>query len=453
MSHLESASSRKSTTDDLPATDTLFTKIAWRIVPLLFLCYVYAYVDRVNVGMAQLQMKQTLPFGDLSYSIGASIFFVGYLLFEVPSNLMLEKIGARRTMLRIMLGWGAVSTCLMFVRSEPVFYALRFLLGAFEAGFFPGVILYLTYWFPAQRRGSIISIFLAAPVLSLLAMTPVSGAILRGFDGMAGLHGWQWLFLISGLPAILLGLVTFFALSDRPEQVTWLSDGEKSVLRKQLDSETTGVSTAAHASIRALLCDPKVYALSLVYLLFIGCVYSMIFWTPTLIKGWGINNLFWVGIYSAIPYLCGIVGMTLFGRHSDRTRERRWHFAGATGLSAAGLGITIVAQGSFTLSLLGLCVMTTGMVTLTPVFFTAVSEYVPKKTAAAGIALISSLGNLGASVIPPALVWINGRTGAPYTSLGLIIAMLLLSGGLLLIALRPARVARTELTGATRILE
>lgn len=414
------------------------SKIFWRMLPILFLCYVYAYIDRVNVGMAQLQMKQSLPFSDVSYSIGASIFFVGYLIFEVPSNLMLERIGARKTLLRIMVCWGAVSTAMLFVHSETSFYILRFLLGAFEAGFFPGVILFLTYWFPAQKRGAIVSTFLIAPSVSLIVMPPAAGAIMRGLNGAAGLAGWQWLFVISGLPAIVLGIVAFLMLDDGPEKASWLTAQEKSALRQQLDTEQKFVAEATHTSAKALLSDPRIYALAAVYFLFIGCVYSMIFWVPSLVKSWGISDLFLVGIFTAIPNICGIVGMLMIGRSSDRRHERRWHFFGATVMAAVGLAITVVSKGSFLPSLLGLCVMTIGTTALTPVFFTTAAEYVPKKTSAAGIAMISSLGNLGAVSIPPMLVWINGKTGAPYTSLMLMMAIFVLSGVVLLCGVRAA---------------
>lgn len=424
--------------NDEPENRTIATKVFWRIVPLLFLCYVVAYVDRVNVGMAQLQMKQALGFSDVAYSIGASIFFLGYLLFEIPSNVMLERIGVRKTLLRIMVCWGVVSAALLFVRGETSFYVLRFLLGAFEAGFFPGVILYLTYWFPAQKRGSIVSAFLVAPSVCLMVMPPVAGAIMRGLDGAAGLAGWQWLFLLSGLPAVVLGILTFVLLVDRPEQASWLSAPEKAALRQQLDTESRFVANATHASAKALLSDARIYALALVYFLFIGCIYSMIFWMPSLVKSWGIKDLFMVGVYTAIPNVLGIAGMLSFGRSSDRNRERRWHFFAATLLAAFGLAITAVSKGSFVPSLLGLCVMFIGTTTLTPIFFTTVAEYMPKKTAAAGIALVSSLGNLGSVSIPPVLVWINGKTGGPYTSLILMMGTFVLSGLILLVGVRAA---------------
>lgn len=417
----------------------LTRKLIWRIMPIILLCYIFSYIDRANISMAQLQMKQSLPFGDLSYSIGASLFFIGYLLFEVPSNLMLQRIGVRRTLLRILVCWGAVSAAMMFVRSEAMFYGLRFLVGAFEAGFFPGVILYLTYWFPSQRRGSIISVLLMAPSIALIVMPPVAGAIMRGLNGVAGLHGWQWLFLISGVPASLLGIAVFFLLVDRPEQAKWLTAEEKSTLQRELDAERKSVSNATHGSYGAMLRDARVYALSAVYFLFIGCVYAMVFWIPSLVKSWGIGDLFWVGIYAALPNVCGIVGMMLIGRSSDRRGERRWHFVAATVLAGLGLAVTAVVKGSFVPSLLGLCVMSVGTTALTPLFFTIVSEYFPKNTAAAGIATISSLGNLGAASIPPALVWINGKTGGVYTSLMLLMATYVLSGIVLLLAVKPTR--------------
>ncbi|RDU97984.1 MFS transporter [Trinickia dinghuensis] len=439
MSNPPTATHPSALHEDASQRTSLGKKLTWRILPILFICYVFSYIDRANIGMAQLQMKQTLPFSDLSYSIGASLFFVGYLLFEVPSNLMLQKSGARKTLIRILICWGAASAGMMFVRSEATFYGLRFLVGAFEAGFFPGVVLYLTYWFPSQRRGSIISAFLMAPSVALIAMPPAAGAIMRGMNGVAGLHGWQWLFVLSGVPASLLSIVVYFFLVDRPEQAKWLTAAEKAALAHELDTERKFVSNANHGSYGAMLRDPKIYALSLVYFLFIGSVYAMLFWMPSLVRSWGIADLFWVGIYSALPSVCGIVGMGLIGRSSDRLGERRWHFALATVLAGLGLAVTAVVKGTFVPSLIGLCVMMVGVMALTPLFFTIVSEYLPKKTAAAGIALVSSLGNLGAASMPPAVIWVNGKTGGPYTSLMLLTATFVLSGIVLLVAVRRNR--------------
>jgi D-galactonate transporter len=421
-----------------PADEALFSKIAWRLLPLLILCYVIAFLDRINIGFAQLAMKQTLPFSNEAYAFGAGVFFIGYLLFEVPSNLMLEKIGARKTLLRIMACWGICACLLMFVQTTTQFYILRFLLGAFEAGFFPGIILYLTYWFPGARRGKVIAVFMTATSLTNIISGPVSGSILKYMDGVLGHHGWQWMFVLQGLPAVILGVFAFFYLQDSPKKAHWLTTDEKTLLNRHLDTENQAVASASHGSIWALLRDPKIYTLAFVYSMFLGAIYTMLFWIPTLIKGWGVTDVFTVGLLSSLPPICGIIGCVLIGRSSDRHLERRWHFVFCTALAATGLLVTIIFQGNLVGSLAGLCIMMTGQASTTPLFFTATSEYIPKKTAAGGIALVSSLGNLGPSIMPLFTTWINSQTGSPVYSLYLVMALFLTAGLIIAVILRPA---------------
>jgi D-galactonate transporter len=421
------------------AAEAVYAKVGWRIMPLLVICYFIAYLDRINIGYAQLQMKQTLPFGDAVYGLGAGIFFVGYFLFEVPSNLMLEKIGARKTLLRIMFCWGIVAAGMMFVTTPMQFYVLRFLLGAFEAGFFPGIILYLTFWYPPARRGQMIAIFMTATTIAGVIAGPLSGGIMKWMDGINGWHGWQWLFIVQGLPASILGIVAFFYLQDKPKDAHWLQPGEKQLLQDHLDHDQGLVAGAGHGSMWQMLKDPKVYTLSLVYFLLLGATYTMVFWVPTLIKGWGIKDLFMIGIYAAIPNVVGVIGMVLIGRSSDRNKERRWHFFACTVVAAVGLGLTIATQGSFIGSMLGLCIAVIGIASATPLFFTVVSEYLSPAAAAGGIALISSLGNLGAAVSPSVTGAINAATGTPTASMYLVMALYLLSGILLIMAVRAVR--------------
>ena len=419
--------------------ESVYSKVAWRIMPLLVICYIIAFLDRINIGYAQLQMKQTLPFSDAVYGLGAGIFFIGYFLFEVPSNLMLEKIGARKTLLRIMFCWGIVATGMMFVQTPTQFYVMRFLLGAFEAGFFPGVILYLTFWFPGARRGQMIAIFMTATSLASIIAGPLCGAIMKWMDGINGWHGWQWLFLVQGLPASVLGIVCFFYLQDKPEQAHWLDTREKKVLRDHLEHDRGLVASAGHGSIWQMLKDPKVYTLALVYFLLLGATYTMVFWLPTLIKSWGITDLFMIGIYAAIPSLFGVVTMVYIGRSSDRRKERRWHFVSCVALAAVGLAITIFTQGNFIGSMIGLCIATIGITSATPLFFAATSEYLPAASAAGGIALISSLGNLGAAVSPSITGAINAATGNPANSMYLVIAWYVAAGAIMLFALKAAK--------------
>lgn len=429
-------STSTSTKTTSSATEALYSKISWRIMPLLLICYTVAYLDRINVGYAQLQMKQTLTFSDAVYGAGAGIFFLGYFLFEVPSNMLLERIGARKTLLRIMLCWGLVGAGMMFVTSPMEFYIARFLLGVFEAGFFPGIILYLTYWYPSARRAKMIAIFMCATTLAGVVAGPLSGGIMKYMNGLGGLAGWQWLFLVQGLPATFLGVVAYFYLQDGPDDAQWLSNTEKQWVRHNLAYDNAGGVTGGHGSNKDMLRDPKIYLLALVYFLLLGATYTMVFWMPTLIKSWGISDLFMIGIYGAIPNAMGVVGMIWLGRSSDKHNERRWHFMACVCIAALGLGITTVTQGNFVASLAGLCVAVVGIASATPLFFTTATEYLSKPVAAAGIALISSLGNLGGAVSPSVTGMITARTGSPVYSMYLVMALYIVAGTLLLLTVR-----------------
>jgi D-galactonate transporter len=421
------------------AVEALYAKVSWRIIPLLIICYMVAYLDRINIGYAQLQMKQALPFGDAVYGLGAGIFFIGYFLFEVPSNLMLEKIGARKTLLRIMFCWGLVAAAMMFVQTPTQFYVLRFLLGAFEAGFFPGIILYLTFWYPSARRGQMIAIFMAATTVASVIAGPLCGGVMKYMNGAYGLAGWQWLFVVQGLPATLLGIVAYFYLQDKPEDARWLSASEKETLRTRLEQDHRHVASAGHASLGQMLRDRKVYLLALVYFLLLGATYTMVFWIPTLVRSWGVTDLMHIGLYSALPSLVGVFGMVLIGRHSDKQGERRWHFAAAVLIAAIGLGLTTLTQGSLGASIAALSLAVIGIAAATPLFFTITTEYLSKVGAAAGIALISSLGNLGAAASPAVTGAINAQTGSPVYSMVLVMALYVLSGAILLFTVRAAR--------------
>src|SRR3954453_22176161 len=252
------------------ASEAVYSKVGWRIIPILLIAYMIAYLDRINIGYAQLQMKQTLPFGDAVYGIGAGIFFLGYFLFEVPSNLLLERIGARKTLLRIMVLWGITAALMMFVATPTQFYIARFLLGVFEAGFFPGVILYFTYWFPSVRRGQVIAIFMSATTIISVIAGPLCGATLKYFDGFQGLAGWQWLFIIQGLPAALLGIIIFFYLQDGPDEAQWLTQAEKDLLKHNLTHDRKDIAGESEGGMWKMLRDPRVYVLALVYFLLLG---------------------------------------------------------------------------------------------------------------------------------------------------------------------------------------
>ncbi len=426
------------------ADEAIFSKISWRLLPLLIVCYVIAFLDRVNIGFAQLQMKQTLPFSDAAYAFGAGVFFIGYFLFEVPSNLLLEKIGARKTLLRIMFGWGLVASAMMFVETTTTFYILRFLLGALEAGFFPGIILYLTYWYPAARRAKVIAIFMTGATIAYLIAGPTSGAIMKYMDGLLGYYGWQWLFVVQGLPATFLGIFAFFYLKDKPEDANWLTPAQKATLRAHLDNDAHAVQGGSHGSFLALLRDPKVYTMSLVYFLVLGATYVMVFYTPSLIKSWGVTDFLTIGLLTGIGPVFALFGMVLIGRSSDKHLERRRHFMFCCALAALGAIIIVMAKGDLVGSVAGLAVLSIGQSSATPIFFAALSDYIPKKAAAGGIALISSLGNLGPAVMPSVVSMLNTQTGTPAAGMYLMVGLWLVSGLILMAAVRPALAARAS---------
>lgn len=417
-------------------TQAVFRKINWRLMPLLLICYAVAYLDRINIGYAQLQMRQTLDFSDAVYGLGAGIFFIGYLLFEVPSNLMLEKIGARKTLLRIMLCWGLVAAAMAFVSTPTQFYVARFLLGAFEAGFFPGIILYLTYWYPADRRARMIAIFMCATTLAALSAGPLSGAIMKYFNGYGGLVGWQWLFLIEGLPAAVLGVVAFVVLRDSPEQAPWLKEAEKRCVREAMARSPSTVGSAAHGSLRHMLADPRIYLLSLAYACLLASTMGLTFMAPSLIRSWGVQDLVEIGWYTGLPNLLGLVGMIVIGGHSDRHGERRWHYAFCIALAMLGVGLSTLVEGSALLKVSVMAVSYIGIAGATPLFFTSVTEYLPKSVAAGGIALISSLGNLGPAASPSVMAYLNAQSGGMTQSLYFVVLSWLASGVLLMLTLR-----------------
>ncbi|MEJ8848933.1 MFS transporter [Variovorax rhizosphaerae] len=411
----------------------MYKKVGWRLLPILLVSYMIAYLDRVNVGYAQLGMKETLPWSNEVYALGAGMFFFGYLIFEVPSNLILVKIGARKTMLRIMVLWGLAAAGMMFVTTPIEFYIIRFVLGACEAGFFPGVILYFTFWYPSVRRGQVIAIFMSATALISVVAGPISGATLKYMDGLNGWHGWQWMFLVQGLPAAFLGIALYWWLDDKPEQAKWLTGAEKNLLRYNLETDTDKSANAGH-SLGAVLRDPRVYVFAASYFMLLGSAYTIVFWLPTLIQSWGVKDLFVVGLLAAIPNFFGVIAMVVVGRHSDRTRERRMHYMACCIVIAMGLGITTLTTGSIWASLAALSIATAGMTSATPLFWTAVTEYLPKSAAAGGIAFISSLGALGPAVFPSINAAIVKSTGSPNASMYVVMCVYFVCGSLLVAA-------------------
>lgn len=390
----------------------VFKTITRKIIPFLFLCYVVSFLDRINIGFAQIQMKHDLAFSDAIYGLGAGIFFVGYFLFEVPSNMLLERIGARRTFTRIMVCWGAISAGMMFVSAPWQFYTLRFLLGAFEAGFFPGIVLYLTYWYPSARRATVVSWFFAGVAIAGLIGGLISGWIMKGMDGTAGLFGWQWMFVIEGLPACFLGVVAYFYLVDGPMHAKWLSSEQKTWLLKTLELDRAQSSSEkAAGSFSAALRSLKVYLLAFIYFTLAAGSFAISFWVPTLIRESGVRDVLSVGLYSAIPYGIGALGIVLIARRSDAQVERRWHFIVCALVAAAALSLLTVRPGSLGIMLAVLTCAVIFIYAAIPIFWAIPPAHLRGSAAAGGIALISSLGQLGGFVSPYLIGLIKTHTG------------------------------------------
>jgi ACS family tartrate transporter-like MFS transporter len=411
-------------------------KITYRIVPFIMLLYFIAFIDRVNIGFASLTMNKELGFSPAMFGFGAGIFFLGYFLFEVPSNLILEKVGARIWIARVMITWGLISGAMAFVEGSTSFYILRFLLGAAEAGFFPGIILYLSYWFPARKRAAVTALFMAAAPLSTALGSPISGALLE-MHGLLGLAGWQWMFLIEALPALVLGVVVLFYMTDRPEKAKWLADDERAWLVNEMNAEQAAKKGSASHSIWQGLANPKVLALSLVYFGTSAGLYTLGIWAPQIIKEFGLTSL-QVGFLNAIPATLAVIGMVLWARHSDRTGERKWHVVGACllaslGLVLAGLSSTVVAV------LAALTLVNIGISSSKPPLWSMPTMFLSGSAAAAGIATINSIGNLGGFVGPAMIGWIKEQTGSFNGGLYFVAGLLVLSAMLTLVVARSQR--------------
>ncbi len=390
-----------------PPSEQVYRRIGWRIIPFLILCYFIAYLDRVNIGFAQLQMKGDLGFSDAVYGLGAGIFFLGYFAFEVPSNLILHRVGARVWIARIMITWGLISAATLFVTTPTQFYVMRFLLGVAEAGFFPGIILYLTYWYPAARRSQMTAWFMSAVPLSGLIGGPVSGWILHHFHGQHGWAGWQWLFVLEGLPAVVLGLVTLFYLDNGIAHAKWLSADEKAALQLALDQEAQ--TKPAHSALQGL-AEPKVWLMALIYFSVVIGLYGLSFWLPLLIKTTGVTDPLLIGWLVAVPYGVSVVAMILVGRSSDRRRERRWHVAIPALLGAVGLVLSTVWSTDTALAMAALTLATVGIMVVLPLFWALPNAFLAGSAAAAGIALINALGNLAGFFGPSIIGWVKQAT-------------------------------------------
>ncbi|WP_144140855.1 MFS transporter [Paraburkholderia sp. BCC1884] len=390
--------------------EALYRRIAFRILPLLLVAYIVAVIDRVNVGFAQLYMRTDLGLSDAVYGLGAGIFFIGYVLFGVPSNLIMTRVGARKTFSSIMLGWGLVSMAMAMVRTPGMLYFLRFLLGMFEAGFFPGVVLYLTFWFPAAKRARVTSLIFAGAALSGVLGSLTSGLIMRFTGGILGLTGWQWLFLIEGLPSVLLAGIAWLTVADKPADASWLSDSEKVALEDDLKQQRE----VAGGKERAwkLILNVKVLFLVVIYFSLSCAAMAMNFWLPIMISSAGVKNVLENGVLNAIPYLAAMFATVAIARSSDRLNERRFHYAVCVFGAALAMSLFPTFIGNLPIVIVLLTIGEIGIVSAFPIFWSVPHRYLADEAIAGGLAVISCLGQLGGFVAPAFIGWIKATTGS-----------------------------------------
>ncbi len=412
------------------AEDRTYRKVTLRLLPFLFLCYLAAYLDRVNVAFAKLQMLDELKFSEQVYAFGASVFFIGYVLVEVPSNVILHRVGARLWIARIMISWALLSGAMAFVQTPLTFYIMRFLLGVAEAGFIPGVLLYLTYWYPARRRGRITAIFLTAIPMAGVFGGPMSGWVLNAAGGAYGFSGWQWLFLIEAVPSLILGVATLLYLDNRVASAAWLDEDEKrivagAVAREEAEKEDLSQLSAAFRT-------PRVWLLGLIYFGIVCGIYLNSFWVPTIIKQTGVSDPFRIGVLTAVPYLAAVVAMIAVNSNADRMAERRWHTLIPCLVTAAGFALTAWAGGNTVLAMVGLVLAVAGSSSAQAAFWSLPAAFLGGTAAAAGIALVNSLGNLAGFTTNNIVGWLAAVTHSNSASLYLFAAVLAASGALVL---------------------
>ena len=387
-------------------------KVAWRLLPFLFLLYMVNILDRINVGFARLQMLDDLQMGERAYALGAGIFYIGYLIFEIPSNLILSRVGARRWIGRILISWGLITVAMMACRGTWSFYLLRISLGFAEAGFFPGIILYLTYWFPARERAKAVSLFMTGSPLTSIVGAPLSGGILQYLNQVGGLRGWQWLFLLEGIPAVVLGVIAMYYLTDRPERAHWLNEEERSWLSAQVSGEEAYRQERHGLTLWQAATDRRVWILTLVYFAVAGASNSLGFYLPKFIQlGFPTLAEFQIGLLVMIPSLCAVPCMILNGMHSDSTGERRWHVAIPALIGAAGWGLAAVLKAPVPY-LFAFALAQIGIMSVLPTFWSLPTSFLSGASAAGGIALINSVANLGGFVGPNVIGQLQASTGS-----------------------------------------
>jgi ACS family tartrate transporter-like MFS transporter len=409
-------------------------RVTRRLVPFAFLCYVVAYVDRVNIGFAANALQRDLGLTDTAYGIGAGLFFLGYCLFEIPSNLILDRVGARLWMARIMIVWGIVSMSTMFVIDVSTFYAARVLLGIAEAGFFPGMVLYLTYWIPAAERARTGALFMMAAPIAMIVGAPISQVLLK-LDGVFGMAGWQWMFLVEGSPAVVLGVLALKVFTNKPEQAAWLPERQRRWLVDAMARERTARGHAGHGSLAAGVMSGRVWLLSSIYFLNALVTYGVFLWLPKILEDASGQQGFRLGVLSAIPFLAALVAMVAVGRHSDSTGERRWHVAACAITAAAGLMLAAAFTHSVPLLVLSFTLSQAGQRSVLGVFWSIPPLFLAGTAAAAGIALINAIGNLGGFFGPAIVGWLH-ESSAGYESGLLVLAGALVLEAILVVSLR-----------------
>lgn len=415
---------------DTTVRKSAYRKIAFRLMPFLMLCYFCAYLDRVNVGFAKLQMMSDLQFSEAVYGLGAGIFFIGYFLCEVPSNIVLHKVGAKRWIARIMITWGILSGCFAFVQTEWQFYTLRFLLGVAEAGLAPGLLLYLTYWFPSYRRARMTVLwFIAIPISGMIG-GPLSGLIMDRMSGVHGWFGWQWMFVIEAIPTVLVGLLVLAVLKDSVQDANWLTQDEKNLVKQELAQDNQ--HKEGHASVKEFIADKRLWLLAGIYFCVVMGQYAITFWLPTLIRNSGISDNWHIGLLTSLPYMCAIVVMILAGRSGDHFQERRWHLIIPMCAGALALTFATLFASNLTLSLICLCIAASGVLTASSLFWMLPTNFLGGVSAAAGIAAVNSFANLAGFCSPYLIGWITTNTGSNAIGMFLITAVLILGASLVL---------------------
>jgi D-galactonate transporter len=403
-------SQQNSNSIDQQSADLIYKKITLRLIPFLVFLFLLAWIDRVNVGFAKLTMLSDLQFSEAVYGLGAGIFFLGYFLFEIPSNLLLEKVGARVTLARITFLWGITSISMAFVKTEEMFYLLRFLLGMFEAGFFPGIVLYLTYWFPAKRRAKINGLFMTSFAIAGVVGGPLAGLIMNNMGGIAGYKDWQWLFIIEGIPSVIAAFFVLKFLPATPKQASFLTVFEKNYVTQVLKTEETRVHK--ETSFKKILKNKKVWLLTLIYFCIVSGNATIAFWTPSVVQSLGIENKLHIGLISAIPFILGTIAMIWNGWHSDQKGERGLHCGYASLIAGFGLILTGYFSGNFYFAMLGLSVAAIGILAAFPVFWSIPTMFLTGTAAAGGIAMINSFGNLAGFVAPYMIGYIKTVSGS-----------------------------------------